>query len=258
MSGPIRVSVDLTNPGQFFACCGLFEIAERMGNGARAWFEPGLFFLNAPAVTTLGGLVACAVASTIEDLNPNDKYGTPLNLALPRTQPLRLDWWSDRALKPWAGTMQGGRMARAMKAACPAALALGESLFEHGQVVLDPSEADKKVEPFYFDSRRGANALAIDVGFSLDGISLESLAYPAVEFFALVGLQRFRPQPVERRVFEYLPWAEPLPPLLASVAMNGAVPFQHLAVFRFENAFRTEQRKHKAFSPAIPSSRRTP
>ena len=27
---PIRISVDLSNPGQFFACCGLFELANRM------------------------------------------------------------------------------------------------------------------------------------------------------------------------------------------------------------------------------------
>lgn len=35
----ISIPVDLTNPGQFFACCGLFELADRLWPGAEAWFE---------------------------------------------------------------------------------------------------------------------------------------------------------------------------------------------------------------------------
>ena len=36
---PIRVRVDPTNPGQFFACCGLLELADRLWDGAEGWFE---------------------------------------------------------------------------------------------------------------------------------------------------------------------------------------------------------------------------
>ena len=35
----IRIPVDLTNPGQFFACCGLLELASRLWPGAEGWFE---------------------------------------------------------------------------------------------------------------------------------------------------------------------------------------------------------------------------
>ena len=38
-SASICVPVDVTNPGQFFACCGLFELADRLWPGAEAWFE---------------------------------------------------------------------------------------------------------------------------------------------------------------------------------------------------------------------------
>jgi CRISPR-associated protein Csx14 len=34
----IRVNVDPTNPGQFFACCGLLELADRLWPGAEGWF----------------------------------------------------------------------------------------------------------------------------------------------------------------------------------------------------------------------------
>ena len=35
----IRLKVDPANPGQFFACCGLLEIAERLWDGVEGWFE---------------------------------------------------------------------------------------------------------------------------------------------------------------------------------------------------------------------------
>ena len=33
------VHVDVTNPGQFFACCGLFELAHRLWSEAEGWFD---------------------------------------------------------------------------------------------------------------------------------------------------------------------------------------------------------------------------
>ena len=33
------VRADVTNPGQFFACCGLLELAHRLWPGAEGWFE---------------------------------------------------------------------------------------------------------------------------------------------------------------------------------------------------------------------------
>lgn len=37
----ISVAVDPTNPGQFFACCGLLELADRLWPGAEGWFTEG-------------------------------------------------------------------------------------------------------------------------------------------------------------------------------------------------------------------------
>ena len=34
------VHVDVRNPGQFFACCGLFELASRAEPPAAAWWSP--------------------------------------------------------------------------------------------------------------------------------------------------------------------------------------------------------------------------
>jgi len=44
------VNVDVTNPGQFFACCGLLELAHRLWRGAEGWF-----YSNASAFAIAGG-----------------------------------------------------------------------------------------------------------------------------------------------------------------------------------------------------------
>ncbi len=40
--------VDATNPGQFFACCGLLELAHRLWPGSEGWFEEKRFTIRAP------------------------------------------------------------------------------------------------------------------------------------------------------------------------------------------------------------------
>jgi CRISPR-associated protein Csb3 len=169
-----------------------------------------------------------------------------------------LDWWGEspggsKELKTWAGRMSGFRIARAMQAELGRSEFDNGGLFGHGLVVYDPLERDKKVEPFYFDARRGSSAHPLDVGFAPDPLQMTSTAYPAVEFLCLVGLQRFRPAATPRpRVFEYHLWSVPLAPSIAAVAACGLLPQLTKRVFRFENAFRTDQRKHKGFASATP------
>src|SRR5439155_13043439 len=93
-------------------------------------------------------------------------------------------------LKTWAGRMSGLRIARAMQSVLAQPGVQNESLFDHGMVVPDPADPDEKVEPFYFDGRRGANALPIDIGFSPDPLHMRSAAYPAVDCLCLICLQR--------------------------------------------------------------------
>lgn len=257
MNAPIELKVDLTNPGQFFACCGLFEVAERLSGSATAWFEPGGFRVAAGSLT-LADCIAAAGTAGLTPLVETDATASPIRLEFPKSA-LRLDWWKDRGgggaeLKPWAGgTMLGPRIAYAMQRAM-AMVSAGDALLDHGQVVFEPDNPSKKVEPFYFDARRGSNAQSIDVGFSTNKLGMQSLAWPATEFLCLIGLQRFRPRRTEqRRVFQYFTWTTPLRPLVAALAACGVC---HAAAgFVFETAFRTDQRKHKAFSPATPLGR---
>lgn len=258
----IRVRVNPTNPGQFFACCGLLELAERLWKGGEGWFEKGMFCLRSlggEETRNLSTLLHEISKVPLKQIDPKDDFSS--SIELPSPFELRIDWWKDEItggnqFKVWAGSMRNVRIARSMQTALSRTELHHERLFDYGDVVYDPQEPDKKVEPFYFDARRGSNALAIDIGFAPDSISMTSVAYPAVEFLCLIGLQRFRPSPTAtRRVFDYFTWRVPLTSQVASVAACGHLPQASGRGYRFQIAFRTDQRKHKAFTSATPIER---
>jgi len=247
----IQVQVDISNPGQFFACCGLLELADRLWPGSEGYFNQQTFNINNTG--NLAELIKTVVNTTISQIDPEDETASPIYFGKPFK--LRLDWWKDEItggtrLKVWAGSMRSFRIARAMQQAMEKIKDV-ERLFDYSSVVTDPGQPRKKVEPFYFDSRRGSNSRAIDIGFAPDSLSMSTLAYPAVEFFCLVGLQRCRPfANGSRRIFEYVVWNQPTSIMTAPAAVCNSFSNPNAAIYRFENAFRTDQRKHKAFQPA--------
>ncbi len=261
----IRVAVDPTNPGQFFACCGLLELADRLWPGAEGWFADGQFHIECSgALNALLEAVRNApltLEGPVDADGKKDIYSGPGKLGEPFN--LTLDWWLDHGyreadpnrgsrLKPWAGTMESVGIARAMKQALNAP-GIDTDPFNVALVVPSADDPRKKKEPFHFDSRRGANALPRDIGFVQDALGIQTLAHPAVEFFAFVGLQRCRPRSADTpRVFDYFTWTIPCGPAILPVAVGGLLGDPQARGYRFENAFRTGQKKHKAYSPATP------
>jgi CRISPR-associated protein Csb3 len=251
----IRVNVDPANPGQFFACCGLLELADRSWEQAEGWFERGNFCIATAG--ELPSLIDTLSSSNFEQLDPIDNTASPIKIGPPFGD-MRLDWWHDersggKELKVWAGTMESFRIARAMQNALRDARFQGPDLFDVGVIAYDPDDAGKKVEPYYFDSRRGPNAHSRDVGFSPNDLQMTTTAFPAVELLCFIGLQRALPAKTDQpRVFEYYTWTRPLPPSLIPAAVSGLLPQIGRSGYRFENWYRTGQRKHKAFRAAIP------
>ncbi len=267
----MRIGVDPTNPGQFFACCGLLEIAGRLANGSQAWFEEAgtQFSLStADSAATLRDVLTAAhdvrlsgeSADDEDDDDEDDAAGdeeedaSPFVIVAPFQ--MRLDWWKDKSLKTWAGSMNARRIFVAM---CNAIAPDNADPLNQGHVVYDPGEAKKpkKREPFYFDARRGANAKSIDVGFAPDALKkLTSIAFPVVEALCMIGLQRCRPRPTDTpRVFDYYTWLTPLDACVIPAAVSGFLGSNEARRFRFANAFRTDQRKHKGFRMATPVAR---
>lgn len=278
------VHVDATNPGQFFACCGLLELAHRLWPGVEGWFDAGkgrFAIIAGVSGADLEGLVAtlkkCEVSGLTKEERderealkkekrnlttgqslPADKEGRRKELGeKARRGTLRLgspigvllDWWQttdDEATpKTWAGRQEIQKVARAAQIALPD-IDDKTALFDHRCVLqLDT----KKVEPFYFDARRFSHSL--DVGFSLDMLGAETIAHPAVELLSLIGLQRFRPSPAPiRRSFDYWTWSIPLRAPVAAGVAGGSVPTPWRVGYRFPLKFRDDQRRYKAFGRA--------
>jgi CRISPR-associated endonuclease/helicase Cas3 len=373
----IRLRVDVTNPGQYFACCGLFELAARLAPDTLGWFEQDedkqWWFVLSETIYSLSTLLekiveaeitpANGIAADEQEDNPGeedeeteedtgeeeqpedeDKNSPPLFLGNPFD--IRLDWWKtskgdSTSLKVWAGSMNVLRIASSMKnsiylsvctesnienvlnkvlivykqdkkkvesaelkmklkfhgakekeqesidkarmvmdlaieqallktneSARMAAQNKAEEKFELAQQKAKESRkkkeekaneileqaratAKKKVEPFYFDAKRGPNADARDVGFSPNSLKFETDAAPAVEILCLIGLQRAIPNSAKQpRQFIYHLWTKPLSIEILVAAITGQLPDSLTHSYRFESWFRTSERKHKAFLAA--------
>ena len=84
----IRLDVDLTNPGQFFGCCGVFELAQRLWPRASAHFEGAHFVVSDG---DLEALVTKTAQTPLEVLEPTNQTSSALRLAEPFD--MRIDWW---------------------------------------------------------------------------------------------------------------------------------------------------------------------
>src|SRR5205085_164164 len=81
MTGPICVNVEPTNPGQFLACCGLLELADRLWPGAEGWFAEGGREFKIACGGTLRELLAALVMDpprAIERLECNGLEVAPI------------------------------------------------------------------------------------------------------------------------------------------------------------------------------------
>jgi CRISPR-associated protein Csb3 len=199
----IRVTVDPCNPGQFFACCGLLELADRLWGGAEGWFElsrmgfclcPTGPAVDASAERLLAELGRCRLTNTMTDeqvgrLDELSGMRAKEREKLPgldeekkalekkwREDPillhdpfhLRIDWFlDDRAggdrFKTWAGQQSVIDIAVAMKKP----VAEGRWTGVSPELWLELPAGDDSL-PFNFDSDLGGQASAIDLGFSMD------------------------------------------------------------------------------------------
>src|SRR5260370_14113094 len=93
----IRVLFQPTNPGQFFACCGLLEMADRLWGGVEGWFNSDAFCLRSTTRLTiespLSELLSAIACADLRKLDLGDDFSSPIEIPPPFD--LRLDWWKD-------------------------------------------------------------------------------------------------------------------------------------------------------------------
>lgn len=282
ISPSLTISLDPSNPGQFFACCGFLELADRLWQGAEGWFSSDSFCIQPSTPSTkaaaelISNIAQCPLVTTMsaeevqkldelgsrkkKDLSANDEAEKKRLESLRREAPLRLegqfqlrlDWWLDdrsggSRFKTWAGQQSVIDIAEAMK----------KPIEDGGWNALGPdawlshAHADGNALPFNFDSDLGPQSAPLDVGFSLDPLGMGTPIRPMIEFAAFVGLQRFRPRTIrgENR-HRYTLWRTPLLPSVASAAACGAIPVPDWPTFEFPLLYRTKYLK--SFLPAQP------
>ncbi len=238
------VKVDVANPGQFFACCGLLELASREP-GPRSTpcgrFSRGAFQLIGSDRNVLGLVESLAkVAPSFDDgESPDDSLATIILATLT----LRLDWWRQighgkerwikTACKLWAGQQTASVIYTTLQRT------VVESVNERRLAVDRPFDLRAPLKGrFGFDPGAAWNAL--DAGFSPNEQGCEVASSPVVELLAAIGLQRFRPiaSANERDAFEYFVWSIPLPVSIAPPAAAGILPDTNARCFRFRVASR--------------------
>lgn len=265
-----RISVNPANPGHYFACCGLLEIASRLM--ARdsclpvlGWFEKDVTTLqwcfNLNNSLPLLELLEATTDAEISAVDVGDRAKSALEIRFQHVDTeLRLDWWRHEGgnigkLKPWAGNTSVRDIADDMRQALKTLL--GDNTIDAIERVLFATSITNRGEPFYFDANRAVNARAQDVGFSADkirkgGVRISTAAAPAVELLSLVGLQRSRPPLVinergREREYDYHLWRDPLPVSLLPAAVAGLLSDAG-ECFRFSNPSRAKD--YRAFVPA--------
>jgi CRISPR-associated protein Csx14 len=235
----LQLRLDPCNPGQFYACCGLLELAAAHSPDALAHFvcdenvpRCAMFVIEGQDLPALTALL-----QALRDLKPEPLVKTEPTAIDPVSVTIcghifLLDWWLNEFcddttnLKCWAGQVTTRK------------------LFEELPQLIDPQRA--AANPMQFagltkskfgvDPRSAWNAL--DFGYSPNVHNRDAATYPAVEVLAAIGLQGFRPHAAKRSDIAYSLWTIPLPLTVARIA--AAAPWDGLP--RCDYSFDIEKR----------------
>ena len=264
----IVVPVDLTNPGQFFACCGLLELADRLWPGAEGWFEGQEFCVRFDG--DLRTLLTCLVLDPPQardfacETLPVKPIVAPLAITLDAdaTDRLVLDFWTKIIIKSgsaqavaappwnmWSGNQKSLRIWLQLRDELRVIVAGDEPTKTKPCTNVQLLDLFCQTRPltgrFGFDSTAAWNAQ--DVGFSPNDQGMAVESSPATELLAAIGLQRFKPV-IENDIVQYQLWNTAASPAIAATFACSGI--QHSGTrYRLEIVNRG---KYSAFGKSRP------
>jgi CRISPR-associated protein Csx14 len=241
----IKVPVDLTNPGQFFACCGLLELADclrpeadSVGGFELHRFDRATFRIWSNTQFTSQVIVAALLGCHRKAIDPwqsiRGSDGKPTKDA-EKTKPILIDAPVNLRLSWWLDELSGTQSEFKTWSANTTSLGLFESTADevHPTDVTDKTLLTHTVGMtgrFGFDPRSSWDTL--NTGYSPNDQGEEVDSYPATELLAAIGLQTFPPLAVNDH-YHYTPWEHPLPALAARTASSGAINLSNTRPYRF-------------------------
>lgn len=250
MSPELRFPLDPTNPGQFYASCGLVELFELFGAETLSWFELAAnrprtaeFVIAVGSPLDLDRVLSGIAEAQFEPITGDTEESIKPVRATINGGQVELDWWLDEfrlkanSLKCWAGQVTSLK------------------LFQELSLLIEPGTPPEKLfaaaqptkSKFGVDPRSAWNAL--DFGYSPNEQGQDVATFPAVEILAAFGLQSFRPSTTARDNMLYNLWDKPLPRLAACQLAANAWEDAPVSAFRFS----IEKRgSYKFFTPAMP------
>ncbi len=251
--GDLRVQLDPWNPGQFYGCCGLLELAEfeRGPVVSRFEYEPerprvAWFRLCAVSEGFLG-----EVLGQLRDAASSLRFDTSCEASIsPATlrygsHDIELDWWLDEfrekpaAIKCWAGQVTTRKLLEELLPLLDVG-ASGEALFQQSKLTKSK---------FGVDPRAAWNAR--DYGYSPNEHGLDSKTFVAVEMLAALGMQTFRPVVQRGRKVRYHVWTCELPLCVARNAANA--PWDGLPHMAYEFSIGSRGQSYKYFRFSEPA-----
>lgn len=218
------IRIDLRNPGQFFACCGILYCADRMFRHAEGYFKDEEFLITADCsgnpIDEVLKKFRCDTVRMIEA--DSEKADSPLYLC---TIPMRFDFYNHIDNRPKIKLFAGRETFESILSRWLAYVKKYDA--ENTRSLHGFEEIDL---PSGLDTDTSWNAL--DVGFSLNEHGMKMRSYPLVEFFAHVGIQAYA-WSKNRRAYEYRTWPISLPITIARAVASGAIRLPGVRCFEF-------------------------
>jgi CRISPR-associated protein Csx14 len=211
----LKIQFDPCNAAQFYACCGLIELAEIAGQPTCSKFvvdnkQPrrAEFILKTKTELDLQAVVEslrqaefCPFDGDGSGKPPGKDSIAPVSVII-FGKKFVLDWWLDdfhakaKSLKCWAGQVTTQKLFSELPKLLPKEnSSFTTTAFTSTRFGIDPSSA----------------WVALDLGYSPNEQGQESQTYPLVELLAAFGLQGFRPSGSRADGFTYHLWSAFLP-----------------------------------------------
>lgn len=244
----IRVSYrkleNLGNPGWYWACCGLFEVAGALSPEAKAYFTEGEFLIEGP-VTMYGCLQELKGCKISEEPCVE---GLPFVRLQGKRFSILLNWWvnpsgQESPFKAWRKGIDNPRemLERMVKTLDPQ---IGEGEFFEWERKMGGRKGKKC--RFGLDVRSAWTARSL--GYSANQLGLPDPVFTCVEAFSAIGFQTFKPRE-EEEGYSYCAWFHPLSLPLARLAASLAIKPRSGALFRTK--LEKRGKSYKSFEVAI-------